>query len=498
WTRLVFDPRFHWNWWGAYVAAALLCAYFHYFSLLLALIVGVAGLFCLPKGRWKAYLGAGLAVLIGFLPHLGLFRDQLAQKGLVEWLGPPEPSFIKDHILYVFNDSRLLSLAMGVFLAVTVYASVRQRAGNFQRFHRLALVFFGVPLAIGYAYSVWVAPVLQHSVLLFSAPFLLLLAVAFVPSAWSRYGPHLALGIALLCTVSTVVEKRFYSTAHFSEFEGLADAAMAWNEAYGQENIERWYNLNNTFYFDLYFDRNGKSLPADFVDFRDPEILKKAASRLAAADQPYLLYAWSSTYNPHELEEMIRQYYPTVVAQHTYFNSCITLYGRAGNYERNPLASFAMDYETADAGWHIKWEQTDSSRAFSLPLSEQLTGDFKYSSTFELPLAEFVPAKGPAYRELLVRASVHAAMPTNGEAVLVINYLRGDQNLAWHGMPLQPAADSTGWAEAFITRPLPKKARGSDRIKVYVWGVSEVPVSVDDLRVELYRSPEWGDTRKPL
>ncbi|MBK9073354.1 MAG: hypothetical protein IPL77_00005, partial [Flavobacteriales bacterium] len=38
----------------------------------------------------------------------------------------------------------------------------------------LLLLWAVVPAALGYAYSVWRAPVLQHSVLLFSFPFLLL------------------------------------------------------------------------------------------------------------------------------------------------------------------------------------------------------------------------------------------------------------------------------------------------------------------------------------
>ena len=69
-----------------YIFTAALCCYNHYFSMLLAGIIGLTGLLFIQKNNRNTYLAANMLVLLLFLPHIPVLLHQLDMKGIGGWL----------------------------------------------------------------------------------------------------------------------------------------------------------------------------------------------------------------------------------------------------------------------------------------------------------------------------------------------------------------------------------------------------------------------------
>ncbi len=79
WQRYLFSPgKSPIAWLILYVLASAICAYNHYFSLMLAAMVGVTGLFFITRQRLIAYALAGVGIFALFIPHLPVFFHQFS------------------------------------------------------------------------------------------------------------------------------------------------------------------------------------------------------------------------------------------------------------------------------------------------------------------------------------------------------------------------------------------------------------------------------------
>ncbi|MBK7270627.1 MAG: glycosyltransferase family 39 protein [Flavobacteriales bacterium] len=80
--------------------------------------------------------------------------------------------------------------------------------------------------ALGYAYSVWRAPVLQHSVLLFSFPFLLLAVLGGLQFARPLFALSTAGALAVVATFTLFTERMHDRTFLNSKYEAFLQAAV--------------------------------------------------------------------------------------------------------------------------------------------------------------------------------------------------------------------------------------------------------------------------------
>ncbi len=104
-----------------------------------------------------------------YLPHVDLFFHQLSKGGVGGadgWLGPPGDDALGKYLDYCFNDSSRLKLLYFIIVSGTIL--LYRKEVKLHRFHLLAILFFAIPFAIAYYYSIWKNPVFQFSVLLFS------------------------------------------------------------------------------------------------------------------------------------------------------------------------------------------------------------------------------------------------------------------------------------------------------------------------------------------
>lgn len=208
---------------GAALAAAL-CAYTHHFAALVAALIMASGLLLAPSDRRRHWLLACLASLLLYLPNIPILLRQLGLGGLQEWLAPPDAHWFPDHFRWVAHDSTALGTLLLLVLAASLVGWWRGTARAWPLVPVL-LLWVVVPAALGYGYSVWRAPVLQHSVLLFSFPFALVLLLGGLHVQRPALAVAIALVLAGAATVTLFTVRRHHLTALHSKYEAFLQAA---------------------------------------------------------------------------------------------------------------------------------------------------------------------------------------------------------------------------------------------------------------------------------
>lgn len=166
----------------AFIAFAALSAYNHHFSLLFASIVGLSGLIIIPKNLLKEYILSGIIIFLLYLPHLNIFFHQLGVGGIGGnglWLAQPDWSFIIEFLSWSFQYSFINAFLILAFLVKTIYYCYKNYTSLIAKKTFLLVIWFSLPIIIGLLYSIYVNPVLQFSMLIFSFPYLLILLSTF-------------------------------------------------------------------------------------------------------------------------------------------------------------------------------------------------------------------------------------------------------------------------------------------------------------------------------
>lgn len=172
-----------------------LCALTHYFAGLLAALLWITGIVH-NRQNIKSWLLTGLLSLLLTAPAWPVIFVQISHGGL-DWLGRPDPGFLLRHMFLLFNRQWFLVILIGIALILTLYKAERLKK---LKSISLYLFLFLTPALLGYIWSVWQKPVLQDTVLLFSAPFFFLaVAVLFenlpVSAVWIAAGTMMSVGL---------------------------------------------------------------------------------------------------------------------------------------------------------------------------------------------------------------------------------------------------------------------------------------------------------------
>ena len=192
-----------------YVLASAGCIYSHYFSFMMAGIMGFTGLFFVKKEGARFFIFCNIIPLLLFIPSIPIFRQQFGYKGIGGWLPPPDGSFLPRYLFYGFNESWMLVFFFsGLLLG---QALLKSPLRNWKKFHTISLTWYMLPFLTGYLYSVYISPVLQYSTLLFSFPFIIIFLFSFFRD--DLPAGKMAAGIILLTfsvtVYSTVWEKKY-------------------------------------------------------------------------------------------------------------------------------------------------------------------------------------------------------------------------------------------------------------------------------------------------
>jgi len=463
-----------------FVLLLALCMYNHYFSFLLALIIGIAGLFLISKDRLIPYLVSGISAALLFLPHAAITMNHLSYKGVGLWLGKPEIKWIPEHVNHIFNDSIFMIV---VFTATSILVSWSGRkVKNEKGSVLLVLIFFVLPILTGYIYSYLVNPVLQHPVLIFSFPFVIMLLFMAGGEVIGKT-QHILLGLFLgLGIIGTLVFNRYYQVQHFGEFKGIAEATAMWEKTYGAANMSKVVVANSPFYLDYYFNRLKHESRFDLYDVKDSASMKEFVNLVRNSDKPYFLYAWTKP--PLQgLEDIIRSRFPYVEKHITYGSfSRITLFGKRGKSETEPgLLLKRLHHTKAADPFHM-----DSLTEFSSALNRDLDG---YESLDAIRIVSRVKVNPEEF-------------PTMALLVVTIEADHGGVSI-WESTLFDYCVGQGEWSTVQHTLNLRGKNCKNSRLKVYVWNKEKTKFMINDFEVSVYNylnhSPfsdlqlVWGD-----
>jgi len=236
WTNLMLSPhkKYYLNLAG-YILASALCCYDHHFTLLFCGIAGLTGVFVIEKNRRLSFVLSWIAILLLYIPHLPIFFSQLKQGGIGGWLGKPKPDFLFDYLRYVFQFSWYVA-ALVLILVVLSVAWRRPRIKNDYTLVLVSFLWFFLPLLVGFLYSLFINPVLQYSVLIFSFPFLLLL-MFFYAGAERVWQKCLLTGLSALVIIpSLVYERKHYDLFYHSPYREIVKEARQAYDSLGRSD----------------------------------------------------------------------------------------------------------------------------------------------------------------------------------------------------------------------------------------------------------------------
>lgn len=216
--------------------AMVLSAYTHHFSLLLAAIMTITALLLArPSGR-RAWLLACGAAAMAYLPNIPIFLTQLGQGGLQGWLRPPSPGWLADYAAYIAHWSPFLGGAL--LIAMVASVALAGRKGAIPRGATWMLAAWGsLPLLVGYAYSVWRAPVLQYSMLLFSFPYIALLLLQGLRHLRPASAILACAILAAMATHSLAHVRRHHLVTYHSKYEAILREGISETKALGRDRV---------------------------------------------------------------------------------------------------------------------------------------------------------------------------------------------------------------------------------------------------------------------
>ena len=236
WYKIVFGTKTKTRDYIGFALSAWACSLIQYFSIAQAGLIFLTGLFFLPKERRKAYWLSGIAAVVLFAPTLPIFYQQLFVSGSIGgWLAAPKSTFLTDFLQYTMNYSQLFMFSVGIIILLPLILGKRTRYRQPLRWAGLA--WFVIIFAIAFIYSLKREPIIQHSTLIFSYPFVIIVAFSmFGTRTLSHWQTALVVAVLLFVgTTSLIMERRHFDLMYHQGFDQIAAEMKQDKEQFGDK-----------------------------------------------------------------------------------------------------------------------------------------------------------------------------------------------------------------------------------------------------------------------
>ena len=458
-----------------YVIFSALSAYNHHFSLLFAAIVGVTGIFLIDRKSLIPYSLAGIAIFILYIPHLPIFFAQLGKGGIGYWLAKPEPTFLFDFIAYLLHYSYYLVFVFIVVVMLLFWGS----KNHFQRqlSKRIILfIWFLLPITIGYLYSVFVNPVVQYSMLIFSTPYLYIAVFSFHRKVSQKLATALMIVLLVTNILTLVLQRDHYRIYYHQPYEELFSQALENN--YDVTIIDECVD----YYHEYYFEKFGKSVPYISKKYIDEDlcIFDSLVSQIKTD------YVVTHSLSGEELL-IVEQYFPYQINYKDGFTYEIYTFSRVDDPKSksncNVLAFNDLFSETGN------WKN----------INKNIVEDTAGNRFYYMNNKEWGPAVEIDFDTLeiltagIVDFSATIMMPdTVDKLLLVISVFDEDnKSISWRGKSFLDYCPEKGvWQKLYVSSDLhgiilkngyPKKSK----LKANIWNASKKPVYIKDMKVSV-------------
>ncbi len=310
WSRMIYEKDYSWKNVILFGVFASCSAYTHQFSMMIAFLIGLAGLFFQSRKSIVKYLLAALIAIVLYVPHIPITIYQLTElKGVGGWLAAPTFDFVTQYFRYLTHFSYIALIIAVLCILVSGDYSRNHFSSVFVKFIT-ALLLFVVPFATGYLYSVLVDPVLQQSCLIFSFPFLVLTVCAIVGEKLSIRRIVSVVVYCVAMVLSLIFVREHYTMIGKSIFGPAVKMTVDFDEKYGEENVCALLNLK---YMDYYEAKYGHTINNKYKGYNPMALCKQLENEHAA----YLIAA-----NLDDIEMYVaKRYYPYVVSYSEYIGA---------------------------------------------------------------------------------------------------------------------------------------------------------------------------------
>jgi uncharacterized membrane protein len=362
----------------AFAFSASLCTYNHYFSFLFAIIVGFSGFFFIKKNMIFKYLLAGFLIAILYIPHINILFAQLKMKGVEGWLAKPTLNFFISYPSYIFHFSIFVSLTL--FLLI-IAGLIQKGRSKYQPARSIMFIlWFLLPIIIGYLYSIYINSVLQYSVLIFSFPFLFLFLFSHIKQQGFIINISAVFIVLTVNTISLITEREHYKVFYTSAYKNILTDYLEYKS---DNDIIAYIDSNQK--ITSYYLSQLENYP-EFIDVKDLNNRKCFIENIqkASLNYDYLYFGCLSDNDPISVP-VIMDYYPQLIKQNNYFAGNSYLFGKTKpqnvsyfsqlNFENN-----SQEYWTTISPENIKFDSSNTSKYY------QMTEYVEWSPTLIVPL----------------------------------------------------------------------------------------------------------------
>ena len=457
-----------------FLVAAVLSSYAHHFGLLQAALIGATGLALVTREHRKSYLIACGAIVLAYLPNIPIFLHQFSQGGLGGWLQAPDRHWLGDYAWWIVHCSLPMALAGGALVLFSLVGRSRT-SGRGGPFWWIALTWGLVPLAVGFGYSIWRAPVLQYSVLIFSVPYLLLLLLSGIQHLSWKSTALISACVAATSVFTLVTVRSHYDLFYRSKYEAMIrDGMKAQARTHGDclvlldapEHVIRFY-----------MERWGIS-DADFpyVQLRDRDA--RPILRALADDtlHQHLFIGVSTGAQPEDIPRA-ELAYPTLIERHDYFEGQTVLLTRTPG-ERSDLQLFStLEPGKGGEAWVVSADLPVVKDSAGIASGWSYTGR-EFGIEF-VQTTHFI-VQDPS-DQIIVLADGGASGGT--KAHLIAELQLGDSTVFYRGDDALATPSSVQQMVVAVS-PSDARLRGrSLRLKSYIWNEGRGPLLVGGLSV---------------
>lgn len=486
WTQIVVLKQQSKGYWIGFVLAGAAAMYNHYFSFIFAGAVGISGLWWVRKEQLLPYIGAGVAMVLLFLPHWGITAYQLTNADGHTWYQAPDSSFLTNHIAYIFHYS---SICLGAALLIGLGAIFFYRKETLTKDWKkrlTALWLFLFPLLFGYFYSVYQSPILRTSHLLFSFPYLLLFFFSFYGKQMPNNAKFVLVSLVLFINIYTLVfGRKHYQTINSHPYKPF----VANTKAFLEENpIEKTHIIlgENPLYLQYYKD----ALQASFEhveSFRPVLSLTNFKKIIADTTKDYLIVGSL----PPTYIAIGMGYYPYLVQYEEGINFEYYILSKKPvadkvNYTYSSTLTFNDEQERP--AWYVDKNRvgidtTTINFYYNIPAGEE------WGASFSSPTTAVISQKN-VFLELSMQLKTDS-LPANGKIVFEIKDEAGDF-VAWEGIPIieQITGSPQKWQTVYASVRMAHLIDNygilkNTTLKAFYWNEKKQKVAVDKMQIRV-------------
>ncbi|MDB4061641.1 glycosyltransferase family 39 protein [Vicingaceae bacterium] len=452
----------------------------HYFAALAVFLIYLSASIYWNKKNLKCYFLLAFTIVLLYLPHLPITINHLSIAG-VSWLPKPEPDYLKHFISYFFQRSFILQSTL---FAVLLFIGIRKGLKIDWKPTLIASFVFFSCFAIAYYYSIHQTPVLQFSVLIFVAPFLILLIVAQISNKASKKLIMVLSSILILAgSYALIVENQVYSKKPFANFEDTAKNSVRITKKLGKENVLSIANASNPFYLEYYTSQIDPAFEYNIENIDESITIAEIRDIIENSAKEYVLIAYANSVVPSEIHEFAKQKYPVVYFHERYFNSDVIVYAK-GSQKRE--TTFEASYLN-NLKWDVNRALLQDSVFYSDRIAFHQTNETLYGLTYKDTLNNLVNEKN---RYLTISGQLHSTSPVDMSLVLDVN--RGDSSVYWRGTNVKPYYSKDKWYQFIYVFEKPDNLLPSDEVVIYFWNPKKENVYIDEVKMYNFADSDYN------